>query len=66
MFRIDQTVARTSRGPGSPRLSAIITMTGSLKLLLCPAALLTLTRLRILVAHNGRIPASGAAEVMFS
>lgn len=38
-------------------------MTVSLKPLLRPAALLTLTHLRILAAHNGR-PASGAAEVM--
>lgn len=63
MFRIDQTVKRTSRGPGSLRLSAIITMTNSLKLLLHPPALLTLAYLRVLVAHNG-LPASGTAEVM--
>lgn len=63
MFMIDQTVKRMSRGPGSPRLSAIITMTDSLKPLLRPAALLTLRHLRILVVHNG-LPASGAAEVM--
>lgn len=63
MFRIDQTVKPTSRGPDSPRLSAIITMTDSLKPLLHPAALLTLTHLRILVGHNG-LPASGAAAVM--
>lgn len=41
----------------SPRLFAIITMTDSLKLLLHPAALLTLTHLRILVVHNG-LPAA--------
>lgn len=62
MFRMDQTIKRTSRRPAGPRISAIITMTDSLKLLLHPAALLTLRRLRILVAHNG-LAASGAAEV---